>query len=670
VYSPPGVFGTVYFDQNENGIYDQGEVPLSNTQIHILPSNASVFTNSLGQYNYEAPVEGTYTLHPQLDEALWTSPLGLEATSVEIPSTGNAIGLNLGFTDVAAVLSTESFIIAPTALCNEEGNIKIVSYNTATAMANILYELELDESLQYLSAEITPDSIVGQVFYWHTDSIQPSQNFCFQIQVIFPAFGVPADGTIDIHLNTNASDNTGLDMEANSVNFSSTLLCAYDPNDKTELTGWSNQGYVNVENKLIYQIRFQNTGNYFATDVRIEDPISGNLDISTLQPIAWSHSVWTEITEDRKAIFHFDNIMLPDSTSDLEGSQGYIVFSIKPFNILPPGVVLYNTAYIYFDLNEAIITNSSYNRIFDCYEGSLSILSESVNFCEGDIITFESDRPDFENYEWSIGNTTATGFQWEYNAESVPSDTLKLVATNPVCELSSQLIISQQPLPVFQDTTSYYVTCGTEVILPDWGEGLATWYYNQNYFGEGDNVLAVNSGDYLLSLENDCGESTFSFYLNLFTFPDAFLSFSGGILSSAVDIPNSTYIWSLNGNIIEGAGSSEYVPLVSGNYSLSISIDSLCSQSEELYVEVISIGEDNHQNILLAPNPMTESSLLFLPHGNWHIALMDATGRIVSKETTHGTSPFELHRAGLPKGVYQLRLQNGERTEILKMIVD
>jgi hypothetical protein len=62
--------------------------------------------------------------------------------------------------------------------------------------------------------------------------------------------------------------------------------------------------------------------------------------------------------------------------------------------------------------------------------------------------------------------------------------------------------------------------------------------------------------------------------------------------------------------------------------------------------------------------------LLYLPDGNWNILIVDAAGRVVLKRTTWGVSPFELSRNGLPIGVYQLRLQLGDRMEVLKLVVD
>jgi hypothetical protein len=54
--------------------------------------------------------------------------------------------------------------------------------------------------------------------------------------------------------------------------------------------------------------------------------------------------------------------MLSDSTTDYEGSMGYFQYRMKPLPNLPLGTQIENTAYIYFDYNAPIITNTTQNN--------------------------------------------------------------------------------------------------------------------------------------------------------------------------------------------------------------------------------------------------------------------------------------------------------------------
>jgi hypothetical protein len=72
----------------------------------------------------------------------------------------------------------------------------------------------------------------------------------------------------------------------------------------------------------------------------------------------------------------FENINLPDSTTDLEGSNGFVTFHVEQNANLEPGTQITNAASIYFDFNEPVITNTTMHRIF---EGFVSVLSLEEN---------------------------------------------------------------------------------------------------------------------------------------------------------------------------------------------------------------------------------------------------------------------------------------------------
>ena len=61
--------------------------------------------------------------------------------------------------------------------------------------------------------------------------------------------------------------------------------------------------------------------------------------------------------------FIFDNIHLPDSTTDEAGSHGYVIFEIKPLAQLPVGTGIGTGAAIYFDYNAPVLTNVVSNTI-------------------------------------------------------------------------------------------------------------------------------------------------------------------------------------------------------------------------------------------------------------------------------------------------------------------
>lgn len=142
------------------------------------------------------------------------------------------------------------------------------------------------------------------------------------------------------------------------------IVVSYDPNDKQVTPqGLGTPGYIEkTDSTLSYLIRFQNTGNFMAFNIFIEDTISNYLDINSLQVLDASHPYLIE-KENNLIRFRFDNVMLPDSNADEPNSHGYIIYTIKQDAGNQKGDVINNTAHIYFDFNPAVVTNTTVNTI-------------------------------------------------------------------------------------------------------------------------------------------------------------------------------------------------------------------------------------------------------------------------------------------------------------------
>lgn len=150
------------------------------------------------------------------------------------------------------------------------------------------------------------------------------------------------------------------DFMFNQANFSTTVLNSYDPNDKQCHLPTNIQPFE--QETLGYTVRFQNDGNYPALNVEIRDTISANLDLSSFRLIASKHPMsYTIDPNSREIVFRFSGIQLQPSNANLEASQGYVSYSLEENPNLPLNTVIENTAYIYFDFNPAIITNTTSN---------------------------------------------------------------------------------------------------------------------------------------------------------------------------------------------------------------------------------------------------------------------------------------------------------------------
>ncbi len=142
------------------------------------------------------------------------------------------------------------------------------------------------------------------------------------------------------------------------------IVGSFDPNAKEALPfGYSTQHYIEANSDIDYTIHFQNTGNDTAYDIIIVDTISNALDINTLIPQVSSHPYRYERSDSNVVRFVFDSIYLVDSVHNEPMSHGFIQFSIQQKLDNPVGTRIYNNASIYFDRNEAIVTNTTFHTI-------------------------------------------------------------------------------------------------------------------------------------------------------------------------------------------------------------------------------------------------------------------------------------------------------------------
>lgn len=353
------VQGSVYVDMNADCVQDVSDVPYPNRLIAVQPGNHYDFTNATGQYGlelfyggYDVAVSNAVnynTLCPAVVPAPFTlSGLGPTATiDFALESTTGP--------DLRAALNPgtprpgESFYYGVTAV--NDGAYTFGPFDVT---------LTFDPSLTYLGSFPAPVVNMPGFLQWSLAGLAP-----FSSQGVLVDMQVPPDpGLIGTYLTASAAV---LPVPADGVPANDTystsvmVMGAYDPNDKQALTSSrlsATQYFLDADEHIDYTIRFQNTGNAAATTVELIDTLSSHLDISTLEVLAASHPFSVQLRNDTVLVFRFDNIMLPDSTSDPLGSQGFASFRIAPKASLVLGDVVANNADIYFDFNPPIRTNT------------------------------------------------------------------------------------------------------------------------------------------------------------------------------------------------------------------------------------------------------------------------------------------------------------------------
>ncbi len=154
---------------------------------------------------------------------------------------------------------------------------------------------------------------------------------------------------------------TGDDFPSNNIQTHCFVVVgSFDPNDK-QVYPLSDVD-VNGERWLTYTVNFQNTGTDTAYHIYITDTLDADLDVSTFQLLAYSHQPLVQLKENTVR-FNFPNIMLVDSNANEPLSHGYVQYKVKVKSSAPVGTVINNTAYIYFDFNAPVVTNTTSNTL-------------------------------------------------------------------------------------------------------------------------------------------------------------------------------------------------------------------------------------------------------------------------------------------------------------------
>ncbi len=345
----------VYQDLNDNCEDDaEARVPFVTAEISGPNGDFVRISDDNGEFRFLA-TSGEYTVDIVAPNELWEACDGNQTAT--FTGTNETVNLDFGLQPVEDCLSPVAAISSNLLRRCFDSNIYVDYCNEGTVPTEgTVIEVTLDEFLEYVSSNVTPDQIDGQTLYFNIGDLDVWE--CGKIKItVLPdceiELGTEQCYSVNIYPTDPCSnDSYGLQYECQEV------IGSYDPNDKRAfpLSG-SDEYRIKSNTPIHYQIRFQNVGTDTAFTVVIDDVISENLDLSTLRPGVASHDVDVEILEDRLVKFTFNDINLVDSTTNELGSNGFVNYTIEQIQDLVDGDVIENQGAIFFDFNDPVITN-------------------------------------------------------------------------------------------------------------------------------------------------------------------------------------------------------------------------------------------------------------------------------------------------------------------------
>lgn len=455
--------------------------------------------------------------------------------------------------------------------------------------------------------------------------------------------------------------------------FCDQVSAPYDPNDKTGFPiGIGEINKIRNNQSIEYLIRFQNIGTDTAVNVVIQDTLSEDFNIFTVQSGVSSYPYEFSIKGQRLLEWRFNNIMLPDSLSDPEGSNGFVTFKVNQVSDLPLGTVLENTAYIYFDFEEAVITNTYTHTI-----GDFNLLQT----CYGDYELVDANFVACDSAEIN-GNM--------YYASQIIVDTIpnqffcgKIQTTN--------LVINST------------VTQNENIIACDSAEINSTWYYtsqeviNTYQTLEGcDSVVVTNLVINLSVIQNQtlsaCDSLEFDgtwYYTsqeinNIYQTTegcDSVVNIVINIESPGVNIVQiannlqvasgfTAYEWSFENTVIEGANSNTLQPNLDGEYAVKVTDSNGCIEVATFNYVRTNLTDNNLQEyIKIYPNPSQGVFMVEFINNiePFNISVFDVSGRII-ENTMVNESNYELNLTNQATGIYFINISNNNYNFVDKLV--
>ena len=352
----PGVIsGKVHLDEDQGCVPDVGETSLAFWKITVEGENfiRSGISGPNGEFRYTVP-EGEYTIKAQPPGTGWE----LCESEFNVLVDANHLKDTIDFLAQATATCANVSLDFSTSLLRRcfENYYTIRVRNTGPhASTGTTLVLNLDPFFEFHSATIPYQQIDATTVSFDLGTLELNADVTFRIY-----FKLSCNAALGVEhcLTGNIISDNACPAERTSATECQVNIGSFDPNDKRSFNASGRESdRVDKDEYISYHIRFQNTGTDTAFTVRIIDPLSTSLDLSTLEMLSASHPYTYEITDGPLLVADFKNILLPDSTTNEPASHGFLKFRVKPLASFDYGTTIPNKADIYFDFNDAVLTN-------------------------------------------------------------------------------------------------------------------------------------------------------------------------------------------------------------------------------------------------------------------------------------------------------------------------
>lgn len=349
--------GEVFYDENNNGVRDAEEHVAGSIAIQSLQTGAFTTSTAEGAFSlYSNHPQETLQVHPP--RSYWSVTPAQVTTAVPATGISFALQTNSDIHDLSIDLTNVSALrpgFETDYVLQWHNNTLNISSETSLSL---IFPAEL---LELVNVTPAPSFQNDNMLTWDLGQIGPIISGTMQLRFYVPETVVLGTNVcVNAVISGSAADSFPND---NSEAVCALVVGSFDPNDKQAIpANLLTPDDITAGKPISYTVRFQNTGTYSASTVRILDTIQSGLDPATFQFIAASHRCRWAMNGQGIVEFIFENIQLPDSGTDEPGSHGFVRYSVQAKEV-PLGTRLRNTAHIFFDFNKPIVTNTTQTTV-------------------------------------------------------------------------------------------------------------------------------------------------------------------------------------------------------------------------------------------------------------------------------------------------------------------
>ncbi len=288
--------------------------------------------------------------------------------------------------------------------------------------------------------------------------------------------------------------------------------------------------------------------------------------------------------------------------------------------------------------------------------------SRSLNMCIGDTIVLTANGPGV----WSTGDTTLSIFT------SVSGSYVYTVRDTNGCSNNSSAVVVVNALPatpVITAAGSTTICAGDTVRLTSSASG--TW--STGFVGSVLPVTASGSFFVVVTDSNGCRSGSLNTNVTVNPVP------AKPVITANRDTLNSSAVsgnqwFNVTTGAVAGATSQKLVIPVTGRY-FAVVTQNGCSSvpSDTLFVIKLGAGSLAQTEVRVYPNPTSGQVYVNLPNGATQevmVQVMDASGRVVrTAPLSNNQNAVEFDLSGMASGLYLVRLNQGNETKTVKLMV-